>query len=96
MRKISFNNHQEARTIDWIAKMLLDLPRKGDSPDHHMEFDREGDEFTAVWREADGTWGVSFRPKGDRTDNLCKYDNPIHAARAIIDGPTLRAREVKH
>jgi hypothetical protein len=86
MRTISFNNHQEARSIDAIAKMLLDLPRKGDSDDHHMAFDWEShNKLTAVWRYADGTWGVSFRPAAEIDDNCRKYDNPIHAARAIID-----------
>ena len=83
MRTISFNNHHEARSIDTIAKMLLDLPRKGDSDDNHMAFDLEGDKFTAAWRYGDGTWGVAFRPAGD--DTRRKYDNPVHAARAIID-----------
>ena len=86
MRTISFNMHQDARSVDAIAKML-DLPRKGDSDENHMAFDLKGDNnYTGAWRYPDGTWGVSFRPAAEIDDNRRKYDNPVHAARAIIDG----------
>ena len=43
-----FSMHQDARSIDAIAKMLLDLPRKDGDNLNHMQFDPDGDQFTVA------------------------------------------------